>query len=44
MLGQERSFGGLKEAMNRAQQSIRLGDVGYSSVSNITCADFKSSN
>ena len=33
------SFGGLKEAMNRAQQSIRLGDVrGYSSVSNIATA------
>ena len=33
------SFGGLKEAMNRAQHSIKLGDVrGYSSVSNIATA------
>ena len=33
------SFGGLKEAMNRAQHSIKLGDVrGYASVSNIATA------
>lgn len=33
------SFGGLKEAMNRAQHSIKLGDArGYSSVSNIATA------
>ena len=33
------SFGGLKEAMNRAQLSIKLGDVrGYASVSNIATA------
>ena len=33
------SFGGLKEAMNRAQHSIKMGDVrGYSSVSNIATA------
>mgnify|MGYP001261605769 CR=1 FL=1 len=33
------SFGGLKEAMNRAQHSIKLGEVrGYTSVSNLATA------